>query len=161
MAKKFEGTAFGKAVQERNLEDIRIYLVSAIDADPWFQSGEFEGKMAFLAQQGIDPTVPYVEDTVEFRKERGEWDKQYFFRLTEWLRLNFAPDQRLAHIREVGKAVFSAPAPVQAPAAANHSKGAEHGFGKASVALPPWASIALAAVAIGVAALLLHGLLFD
>lgn len=161
MTKKFEGTVFGKAVQEQNLEDIRTYLISAIDADPWFQSGEFEEKMAFLAQQGVDPTVPYVEDAVEFRKERGEWDKQYFFHLTEWLRLNFAPDQRLAHIREVGKAVFPAPAPVQAPATANHSKGAEHGFGKTSAALPPWASIALAAVAIGAAALLLHGVLFD
>lgn len=154
MTKKFEGTVFGKAVQERNLEDIRTYLVSAIDADPRFQSGEFEEKMAFLTQNGVDPTVPYVEDAMEFRKECGEWDKPYFFRLTEWLRLNFAPEQRLAHIKEVGRAVF--PAPAQASAAATPGKRVDYTPKKS-----PWVSIALAAVAVGTVALLLHRLLID
>lgn len=163
MTRKYDGTVFGQAVQERNLEDIRIYLVSAIDADPWFQSGEFDEKMVFLARQDVDPTVPYAEGAEEFRKEREEWDKPYFFRLTEWLRLNFAPNQRLAHIKEVGRAVFPAPAQTQirSPGEAGCREGAKRARENAPAFLPLWATIALTVAAVGAVALLLRGLLFD
>ncbi|MBP8641209.1 MAG: hypothetical protein KBI01_10005 [Oscillospiraceae bacterium] len=97
---------FKESVNEKDISGIRTSITECIYRDPTFQSGAYEAHMDYVNNNGVTISEPYQMQSNEFVLTEGEWDDRYFYRLVEWFRLNFAPDERIPKLKEVGKRVF-------------------------------------------------------
>lgn len=165
MEKKQDFDAFEQAIESKNLQSLRNMVTVWVKLDPYFSTGEYASMMKRIEDHGIDITVPYEEQPVEKRyRERGFptnrelWTEDYFFHLVEWLRKNFAPEARLPHIKEVGRAVRK---PLenfqQAPQAPESQPASRTSSRQSRQTQPPksgWSSKQIAAVIAAVAAVI-------
>lgn len=122
------------AIQNKDVAKIRNILITVIGLDPRFETKAIERDLEYL--EGCYPELyneicePFKEMKAygEKRLSRDAWDRQYFHTLIEWLRVNFAPDQRLAHIKEVGETVYP---PIHTkppmPGSTEHPNNQKHG----------------------------------
>lgn len=95
-----------KAIKENDTPTLHTCLCMEIKLDPQFKTGRYEEILAYIKKQGVTVEVPYEKQSAEFKLPSNEWTELYFYRLTEWLRENFAPTERIPHIKEVGRAMF-------------------------------------------------------
>lgn len=94
------------AIDKKDIFSLCSYLCTEINLDPKFESNRFDEMLTYIKVRGIEIELPYEKQLDEFKLSRDQWTDLYFYRLTEWLRENFAPKERLPHIKEVGQAVF-------------------------------------------------------
>ena len=107
MNKFVPGGIFVKSVEDGDISAVKTGLVNYIHFDPMFKTSDFKNALEYVKSKNINIEVPYVKEIDEYVLEnQKDWNRQYFFLLTEWLRLNFAVEKRVPHIREVGRVVF-------------------------------------------------------
>ena len=102
-----------KAIEHKDVADIKNILTAKLDLDPRFETGAFDADLKYL--QADHPDI-YKELVEPYRRldelgegsklKKEEWSKTYFHTLTEWLRANFAPNERVPLIKQVGEAVY-------------------------------------------------------
>lgn len=98
---------FEKSVEDGDISAIKTGLVNYIHFDPMFKTADFKNALDYVKNKNINIEVPYEKEIDEYVfEDKKDWNRQYFFLLTEWLRLNFAVEKRVPHIREVGRVVF-------------------------------------------------------
>ena len=96
-----------KSVREKNIGAIRTCLVNFIHFDPMFKTPDFKNALEYVESKNISIKVSYEKEIDEYKlQDPKDWNTQYFFLLTEWLRRNFAVKDRIPHIREVGRVAF-------------------------------------------------------
>ena len=93
-------------IRANDISALKSGLINIIRFDQMFRTSKFNEQLKYIEDQGIKIRVPYEEEVDEYRLEKEDWTQDYFFHLMEWLRLNFAPSQRIPHMREVGRFVF-------------------------------------------------------
>lgn len=107
MFTSFDENKFRQAILDKNYMHLKVNAVSAISYDPTFERGEANDVIEILKKEVPEIFEEYKQEEYEERLDRNEWDKRYFSKLTYWFQENFA-EERLAHIKEVGKAVYPA-----------------------------------------------------
>lgn len=113
MSMTYDEKDLDKAIENDNKLWIKGTAMNCMWNDPTFEHGETEALLETLKKKLPDIFVPYEKVPSEERLERSAWDKDYFTDLTYYFRENFA-ESRLAHIKEVGKAVYQKPEQKQA-----------------------------------------------
>lgn len=102
-----DGCKFGsyleRAVESRNMMDIRGALIGIIDGDPAFRTGRFDDALRYLSSLGIDVYEPH--DPQYPIREAG-WDKEYFSLVVTHLGYNFS-SRRIGHLKEVGSRIMA------------------------------------------------------
>lgn len=100
---------FISAAKEENIPYLRSFITSEIINDPTFKNGDCHECMAYLKSKGIDITVPYElnpsEEDTPVNKEL--WTKNLFLRKVEYLRRNFAYDERIDDLRNIGRVAYA------------------------------------------------------
>lgn len=104
MFTSFDEKVFRQAIKDKDYLCLKVNTVSSMLDDPTFERGETMKVIQILEDQVPEIFEDYVQFDYEERRERSAWDKRYFTKLTYWFQENFAKE-RIAHIREVGKAV--------------------------------------------------------
>lgn len=95
------------AVKNRDNLEVKIALTYIIKCHPEFDTNEFYQALNYVEESGMKIREPYEKQDGEERKENSnDWDEHYFYSLVNYLMDNFSVDERLPHIKEVGKAVF-------------------------------------------------------
>lgn len=92
-------------IRTNNIKAIKSGLTNVICFDPTFRTNKFELQLKYIEDKGINIRDPYKERD-EYRLKKEDWTKEYFFLLVEWLRQNFAIDERIEHVKEVGRFIF-------------------------------------------------------
>ena len=105
MSMTYDEKDLDKAIENDNKLWIKGTVMNCMWNDPAFEHGETEALLETLNKRIPSIFVPYEKVPSEERLERSAWDKDYFTDLTYYFRENFAKS-RLAHIKEVGKAVY-------------------------------------------------------
>ena len=111
MFTSFDENKFRQAIVDKNYMHLKVNAVSAISYDPTFERGEANRVIETLKKEVPEIFEEYKQEDYEERLERSSWDKRYFSKLTYWFQENFS-EERLAHIKEVGIAVYGAVKPV-------------------------------------------------
>ena len=103
----FEESELKKAILKEDYYWLKAAVLNTIWNDPTFEHGETEELLEILRNEVPDifKTEEKVPSEEKEPLDRSLWDKKYFSDLTYYLRENFA-ESRLAHIKEVGKAVY-------------------------------------------------------
>lgn len=110
----FEESELENAISKKDYYWLKAAVLNTMWNDPTFEHGETEALLEILKKR-----VPEIFEKEEKKVpseehlERSLWDKGYFSDLTYYFRENFA-ESRLAHIKEVGKAVYQQPEQKQA-----------------------------------------------
>lgn len=99
---------FITAAQKNDAPYLRSFIASEIINDPTFKRGVCDDCMTYLKTNGVDITVPYELNTTEepTPTDKTKWDKRLFLRKVEYLRKNFAYDERIGELREIGKVAY-------------------------------------------------------
>ena len=105
MSMTYDEKELKKAIENDNQLWIKGIVMNCMWNDPAFEHGETEALLETLKRDIPRIFVPYEKVPSEERLERSAWDKDYFIDLTYYFRENFA-ESRIAHIKEVGKAVY-------------------------------------------------------
>lgn len=96
-----------KAIKEQDKTGIKSSIVYLIKTDPTFEKNDVEEAINYVNRQGIQICEEYkVQDGENLEEDKTKWTEHYFYLITNWLADNFAPKERLPHIKEVGKSVF-------------------------------------------------------
>lgn len=106
---------FETAVLEADLSMIRTCITEKIYADPRFETGTYEKYMNYVKQHGLSITDPYCLRPDEFDLPKEAWNESFFNRSVEWFRLNFAPEERVPKLKQVGRQVFPEHKPKETP----------------------------------------------
>lgn len=96
------------SVENSNVVRIKTNIVEEIKKDPLFKTNNFYDAVKYAEENGISLKELYKLMDVEEKDiaEKEHWDKTYFYKKVNWLNQNFAVDERIPHIKEVGRFVF-------------------------------------------------------
>ena len=96
------------SVNNKDTVSIKSALTSIIKyEDPTFNTEDFNKAVKYVESKGITIQEPYKLMAEEYEiAENASWTKKYFFYKTNMLEKNFAPAERIPHIKAVGKYVF-------------------------------------------------------
>ena len=108
MSEHHVGATVEEAVKNSDIPRLRSCLTTAIKLDPKFRSGDYERKLAYITENGIDVFQEHQELKREFTKPEKEWTVEYFFYQAEWILDNFSRE-RVDRLKKIGQAVFSTP----------------------------------------------------
>lgn len=99
---------FISATQKEDVPYLRSFIASEIINDPTFKKGVCDECMSYLKSNGVNITVPYELNTTEepTPTDKSMWDKRLFLRKVEYLRKNFAYEERIGELREIGKVAY-------------------------------------------------------
>ena len=111
MFTSFDENKFRQAIIDKNYMHLKVNAVSAISYDPTFERGEANNVIEILKKEVPEIFEEYKQEEYEERLSQSEWDKRYFSKLTYWFQENFS-EERLAHIKEVGKMVYPSQKPI-------------------------------------------------
>ena len=108
--RSFDGKQFMEAVQNKedrkNFIRLKANVVSAIQMDPAFESGEADAALAILREK-----CPEIFESKrnlgyeEMRSDPATWDRDYFMQNTTYLKQNFC-EERIKELREIGQKVY-------------------------------------------------------
>ncbi len=107
MAQNFSKETFEADVQKKNLLGLRSIVVSIIEFDPAFSSGDYEYVIDRLRKDVPEVFVEYklLPNEEPFREDENSWNEKYFLDLTFYLQKNFC-EERIVNIRKVGQKVY-------------------------------------------------------
>lgn len=106
MANDIMTDAFKRSVDKKDIAGIRTCITEHIYRDPTFATGRYEAEMDYTRENGVDIAESYQKRSDEFELPKEKWDDSYFYHMVEWFRLNFAPDERIPTLKQVGQKVF-------------------------------------------------------
>lgn len=95
--------ALQKAVESKNIRNIRSAISSYMVSDPTDSRGEIHRAIRYVENQGIK-NLWEPHDNEQFKNE-SEWDKEYYGLLQAELMFNFSKE-RFNHALKVGKTVY-------------------------------------------------------
>lgn len=95
--------ALQKAVESKNIRNIRSAISSYMVSDPTDSRGEIHRAVRHVESNGIK-NLWESHDNEQF-KNKNEWDKEYYGVLQAELMFNFSKE-RFNHALEVGRAVY-------------------------------------------------------
>lgn len=101
----FEESELENAISKKDYYWLKAAALNTMWNDPTFEHGETEALLEILKKRVPEIFEEEKKVPSEEHLERSLWDKGYFSDLTYYFRENFA-ESRLAHIKEVGKAVY-------------------------------------------------------
>lgn len=108
MFTSFDEKKFRQAIIEKDFLRLKISAMSAISYDPTFERGEADEVLKILKSEVPEIFEAYKKEDYEEYQDRENWDKRYFSKLIYWFQENFS-EERIPHIREVGKIVHRSP----------------------------------------------------
>lgn len=96
------------SVNEKNTVLIKAALTLIIkNDDPTFKTDDFNEAVKYVESKGITIQEPYKLMAEEYEiADNAGWTQKYFYYKTNMLEENFAPAERIPHIKDVGKYVF-------------------------------------------------------
>ncbi len=101
------------AIEKKKIGVLRALLVGIIGSDPTFATTEYKEARQYISDQsramhGIELMIEetYSLQEGEHEKEPQEWDEAYYQMQLVWLRDNFAINERLPKIKEIGNVVY-------------------------------------------------------
>lgn len=99
---------FVDAAENGDISTLRNYVAESIQIDPLFEDSICEDCMAYLKGKGVDITEPLHKTAIEplVPQDHSLWKKELFHEKVECLRQNFAYDERIPEIKEIGKEVY-------------------------------------------------------
>lgn len=108
--RSFDGKQFMEAVQNKedrkNFIRLKANVVSAIQMDPAFESGEADAALAILREKCPEIFEPKRNlGYEEIRSDPDTWDRDYFMQNTTYLKQNFC-EKRIDELREIGQKVY-------------------------------------------------------
>lgn len=103
---------FLSAVEKKDLPYIKAYIASVILNDPRFEQAKCHDYMDYVRSHNLNITEPFKLNVSEnvTPTDKSKWDKGLFRRKVEYLRLNFAYDERIKELEQIGKVAFEKPA---------------------------------------------------
>ena len=113
MSMTYDEKDLENAIKTKDYLWIKGTVMNCMWNDPTFEHGETEALLEILRRRVPRIFEERKEVPSEKHLERSLWSKEYFIGLTYYFRENFA-ESRLAHIKEVGKAVYQKPEQKQA-----------------------------------------------
>lgn len=100
---------FVEAVESGDKQGIKSYITSQIKNDPTFKNGNCHKYMEYVKEKGIDIIEPFKLNASEepTPTDKSKWTKELFYGKIEYLRLNFAYDDRIKEIEQIGKIAYT------------------------------------------------------
>ena len=97
---------FISAAENKDIPFLRAYIASTIRNDPTFRT--CRDCMNYLKENGIDITESYKMNITEepIPEDKSLWDERLFLRKVEYLRKNFAYDERKRELYKIAKVVY-------------------------------------------------------
>jgi hypothetical protein len=143
-----------KAIQAKDVQEIRDVLTTSMVQDPGFSKGVFEERLKRCLSAGISESVLFVPfEGEKLNNDQAAWDKDYYATQRTEFRYNFSLE-RLEQLKKIGRKLFpSASAfPQKEEAKRKYGDGGtyrrEQNFNMEKDGFPKW----LIPVGIGVAA---------
>lgn len=93
--------------QPRDMYDIVGALMGYINADPEFQTDDFEQAIRYVLNQGISESelfAPFDEE-LEFRTDESVWSEEYYSYARMYLKDNFCR-KRITHVKAVAEKLY-------------------------------------------------------
>ena len=130
------GEYLEQAIARKNPEDLRGALKGIIEHDPAFQTGRYEAAVRYAQSKGMTVYEPHSS---QYAMRQNDWDEAYFYLVLTYLTYNFS-QQRIAHLKEVGRAVMKTHQPTATGANQERSSSKK---GKTSVLIIAAAALVL------------------
>ena len=88
--------------QPRDMYDIQGALIGYINADPYFNTDDFDKAIEYVLSQGITEAELYQEfnTEIDFQEDEAAWDKDYYAHARVYLQDNFCK-KRIQHVKNV------------------------------------------------------------
>lgn len=139
---------FISAAKDKDIPALRSFVTFEIINDPTFKKKRCDECMEYLKNQGINITEEYQMDSVEepTPTDKSMWDKRLFLKKVEFLRRNFAYDDRIKELREIGPVVYAGEMDDEEPNFSKAPKGQRSGKKNTSLAMIIGAIAAAAAI---------------
>ena len=99
---------FYEAIEKKDIPYLRAYIAAKIRNDQKFERNACDDCMRFLKEKGLDITEKFKLNVSEKEAptDQALWTEKLFYDKVEYLRLNFAYDERVPELREIGRTVY-------------------------------------------------------
>ena len=106
-------------VQPRDMFDIVGALMGYINADPQFETNDFEQAIQYVLSNGVSESELFAtfDESVEFETDTSKWNEEYYSFARVYLKDNFCK-KRIDHVKAVAKKLYPSvqkPKPVVQP----------------------------------------------
>ena len=100
---------FIEAVDKNDVSYLRSFIASTIRVDPAFNKAKCDDCMSYIREHGLDITEAFKLNASESPTptNHSEWTKDLFHKKVEYLRLNFAYDERVGELKEISRVAYA------------------------------------------------------
>lgn len=100
---------FIEAVENNDVSYLRSFIASTIRVDPAFNDAECDDCMSYIQEHGLNITEAFKLNASESPTpvNQSEWTKDLFHDKVEYLRLNFAYDERVGELKRIGRVAYA------------------------------------------------------
>ena len=86
----------------RDMYDIVGALIGYLNADPWFETNDFEEAIDYVLSRGVSENDLFssFDPDVDYESDQTKWDEEYYSFARVYLKDNFCR-KRIDHVREV------------------------------------------------------------
>lgn len=100
---------FIDAVNKNDIPYLRTFIASEIRVDPAFNQAKCDDCMSYIREHGLNITEAFKLNVSEAPTptNQNEWTKDLFHKKVEYLRLNFAYDERVSELREISRVAYA------------------------------------------------------
>ena len=100
---------FIEAVEKKDISYLRSFIASTIRVDPAFNKAKCDDCMDYIKEHGLDITEVFKLNASEAPTPTNpsEWTKDLFHDKVEYLRLNFAYNERVGELKKIGRTAYA------------------------------------------------------
>lgn len=100
---------FIEAVEKKDVPYLRSFIASTIRVDPAFNKAKCDDCMSYIKEHGLDITEVFKLNASETPTPTNpsEWTQDLFHDKVEYLRLNFAYNERVGELKKIGRTAYA------------------------------------------------------